>query len=441
MGLQIAQRALEAATELIIRLEHDFIAYVSTVLPHVVDRLGDNKDTVREKAQLLLQKLMECRVLVPQTLMDKISVNCFKHKNAKVREEFLQTIVNTLNEYGTQGLSVKTYIAPIVALLGDPTAVVRDAAHQTLVEMYKHVGDRLRADLRKKDVPPAKLQGLELKFDEIRRDGLLLPSALSGAATLADETDTAAMPRPSKLVKRTVSATPRKFGGGDALATPNSAGEAGAVSAEIFEASFEQVPTLTIFTQRDMDDQWKQTNTVIGDKNQDWEKRVDALKRIRSLLMMNVQSNPNFAAQLKDLSIAYLDILKELRSQVVREACITLAYMSKTIRNKLDHFIAYILQELINLIQSSAKVIASSGTLALKYIIKYTHVPKLVPIITQNLIQSKSKDIRASLSEVMLMLYDEWPTRALEKNATTLRDALKKGISDADSEARKNSRR
>lgn len=52
---------------------------------------------MREKAQLVLNKLMECRVLSPQLLLDKLTP-CFKHKNAKVREEFLQTIVNTLNE-------------------------------------------------------------------------------------------------------------------------------------------------------------------------------------------------------------------------------------------------------------------------------------------------------------------------------------------------------
>lgn len=88
---------MEAFTEIIQRLGHDFNAYTSSVLPHVVDRLGDNRDTVREKAQLLLHKLMEVRVLTPQQLLDKL-FNCFKHKNAKVREEFLQTIVNTLNE-------------------------------------------------------------------------------------------------------------------------------------------------------------------------------------------------------------------------------------------------------------------------------------------------------------------------------------------------------
>ena len=46
-----------------------------------------------------------------------------------------------INRYGTAQLSLKAYIQPIVNLLGDPTATVRDAAIQTLVEIYKHVGE------------------------------------------------------------------------------------------------------------------------------------------------------------------------------------------------------------------------------------------------------------------------------------------------------------
>uniref|UniRef100_A0A2M3ZFX3 Putative microtubule associated-protein orbit n=1 Tax=Anopheles braziliensis TaxID=58242 RepID=A0A2M3ZFX3_9DIPT len=446
---KIAQRALEAFTELIVRLGHDFNAYTSTILPHVIDRLGDSRDTVREKAQLLLHKLMECRVVQPQTLLDKLNI-CFKHKNGKVREEFLQTIVSTLNEYGTQSLSVKVYIPPIVSLLGDPSPSVRDAAIQTLVEIYKHVGDKLRIDLKKRDVPPTKVATLEQKFDEARNDGLLLPSALTAAATATgvgnDELDRApVVERPTRLVKRTPSATPRKplyetqpagssGSGGDAMLA------AGSVSVEVFEASFENVPQLTIFSQRDMDEHMKSINTLIGDKNVDWEKRVDALKKIRSLLIMNVQASPSFVQQLKDLSIAFLDILKELRSQVIREACITLAYMSKVLKSRLDQFTIYILQELINLIQNSAKVISSSGTLALKFVLRYTHAPKIIPILTQNLMLSKSKDIRSTLCEMLMLLFEEWPTKALEKHNSLLREALKKGIGDADNDARRHSR-
>lgn len=344
---------------------------------------------------------------------------------------------------------MKAFISPIVILLGDPTVAVRDAAFQTLIEIYKHVGDRLRQDLRKKELPAQKLAILELKFDEVKADGLLMPSALNSVIANYDEPDTASLgppARPTKLVKRTMSATAsaRKLG----VETPTSAGsgenmstQAGAVSQDAFEANFEVVPQVTVFGQRDIDDLFKSINGTIGDKNMDWEKRVEALKKLRSLLMQNAQTNPNFTQQLKDLSIAFLDILKELRSQVIREACITIAYMSKTLRNKLDSFCAYIFQEMINLIQNAAKVISSAGTLALKYVIRYTHVPKVLPIITTNLMQSKSKDIRSSLCEILIMVFEEWPTKALEKNQLLLRDALKKGISDADAEARRHSRK
>lgn len=337
-------------------------------------------------------------------------------------------------------------MTPIIVLLGDPTATVRDAAFQTLIEIYKHVGDRLRNDLMKKDVPAGKLAVLEQKFDEVKAEGLLLPSASSSVPLNYDEPDTSTLnppARPTKLVKRTMSATTRKPGLTEILCSSgeNMTIQAGAISQDTFEASFEQVPQVTFFGQRDIDDLMKNINAIIGDKNMDWEKRVEALKKLRSVLMQNIHTNPNFPQQLKDLSIAFLDILKELRSQVIREACITLAYMSKLMRNKLDHFLTYILQELINLIQNSAKVISSSGQIALKYVIRYSHVPKMLPIITQNLMQSKSKDIRSQLCELLQMIFDEWPTKALERSQSLLKESIKKGITDADAEARRHSRR
>lgn len=96
---------------------------------------------------------------------------------------------------------------------------------------------------------------------------------------------------------------------------------------------------------------------------------------------------------------------------------------------------------MINIKSLLSQVISSAGTLALKYVIRYTHVPKLLPIITTNLMQSKSKEIRSCLCEILGLIFEEWPTKALERNSTLMRDAIKKGISDADAEARRQSRR
>ena len=48
--------------------------------------------------------------------------------------------------------------------------------------------------------------------------------------------------------------------------------------------------------------------------------------------------------------------VKDLRSQVVREACITVAYMSQVFSHKADRFVENLLQSIVNLIQNSAKV-------------------------------------------------------------------------------------
>ena len=48
--------------------------------------------------------------------------------------------------------------------------------------------------------------------------------------------------------------------------------------------------------------------------------------------------------------------MKDLRSQVVREACITVAYMSQVFSHKADRFVENLLQSIVNLIPNSAKV-------------------------------------------------------------------------------------
>ena len=59
-------------------------------------RLGDTRETVREKAGYLVSKLLEEDVLEPQVLFEK-NISAFSHKNGKVREEMLILLQNTLN--------------------------------------------------------------------------------------------------------------------------------------------------------------------------------------------------------------------------------------------------------------------------------------------------------------------------------------------------------
>lgn len=66
-------------------------------------------------------------------------------------------------------------------------------------------------DLRKRDVPTTKMAILEQKFDEVKVNGLLMPTALNSAISNTDELDNVGqMKVTSRLVKRTASANVRK---------------------------------------------------------------------------------------------------------------------------------------------------------------------------------------------------------------------------------------
>lgn len=143
----------------------------------------------------------------------------------------------------------------------------------------------------------------------------------------------------------------------------------------------------------------------------------------------------NFFQHLRLLDGAFKLSAKDLRSQVVREACITLGHLSSVLGNKFDHGAEAIMPTIFNLIPNSAKIMATSGVVAVRLIIRHTHIPRLIPVITSNC-TSKSVAVRRRCFEFLDLLLQEWQTHSLERHISVLAETIKKGIHDADSEAR-----
>ena len=93
--LQVSQNGLDIVALLVTRMTSHFKPYLNTVLNPVIDRLGDSKESVREKSLNVIGNLME-NVLDPQVMLEKM-IGAFSHKNGKVREEMLCLIQNALN--------------------------------------------------------------------------------------------------------------------------------------------------------------------------------------------------------------------------------------------------------------------------------------------------------------------------------------------------------
>lgn len=100
-----------------------------------------------------------------------------------------------------------------------------------------------------------------------------------------------------------------------------------------------------------------------------------------------------FFRNLRLLDLPLVATVKDLRSQIVREACITLAFLSVRLTNRFERTAEGVLPAILGLIQNSAKVISTSGAVALRYIVHHTPASKLVPLILAGG-ESKAKDIR-----------------------------------------------
>ncbi|XP_078184136.1 CLIP-associating protein 1 isoform X31 [Callithrix jacchus] len=433
---------MDILSALVTRLQDRFKAQIGTVLPSLIDRLGDAKDSVREQDQTLLLKIMD-QAANPQYVWDRM-LGGFKHKNFRTREGICLCLIATLNASGAQSLTLSKIVPHICNLLGDPNSQVRDAAINSLVEIYRHVGERVRADLSKKGLPQSRLNVIFTKFDEVQKSGNMIQSANDKNF---DDEDSVDGNRPSSASSTSSKALPssrRNVGmgttrrlGSSTLGSKSSAAKegAGAVDEEDFIKAFDDVPVVQIYSSRDLEESINKIREILSDDKHDWEQRVNALKKIRSLLLAGAAEYDNFFQHLRLLDGAFKLSAKDLRSQVVREACITLGHLSSVLGNKFDHGAEAIMPTIFNLIPNSAKIMATSGVVAVRLIIRHTHIPRLIPVITSNC-TSKSVAVRRRCFEFLDLLLQEWQTHSLERHISVLAETIKKGIHDADSEAR-----
>lgn len=445
---RVSLMGLEILSAFVDRLSTRFKSYVAMVIVALIDRMGDAKDKVRDEAQNLILKLMD-QVAPPMHIWEQLASG-FKHKNSRSREGVCLCLIETLNIFGAQPLVLSKLVPHLCVLFGDSSSQVRDAAILAIVEIYRHVGEKVRVDLSKRGIPPARLEMIFAKFDEVQNSGGMIFSACKDKSF--DDEESVDGNRPSsassafKVPAPKASGNPvnsaRKPGsaGGPKVGGASKEGGAGAVDEDDFIKAFTDVPSIQIYSSRELEETLNKIREILSDDKHDWDQRANALKKIRSLLVAGAAQYDCFFQHLRLLDGALKLSAKDLRSQVVREACITVAHLSTVLGNKFDHGAEAIVPTLFNLVPNSAKVMATSGCAAIRFIIRHTHVPRLIPLITSNC-TSKSVPVRRRSFEFLDLLLQEWQTHSLERHAAVLVETIKKGIHDADAEARVEARK
>ncbi|XP_023575493.1 CLIP-associating protein 2 isoform X5 [Octodon degus] len=445
---RVSLMGLEILSAFVDRLSTRFKSYVAMVIVALIDRMGDAKDKVRDEAQTLLLKLMD-QVASPMYIWEQLASG-FKHKNFRSREGVCLCLIETLNIFGAQPLVVSKLVPHLCILFGDSNSQVRDTAILAIVEIYRHVGEKVRIDLYKRGIPPARLEMIFAKFDEVQNSGGMILSVCKDKSF--DDEESVDGNRPSSSASAFKVPAPKTSGnpvnsarkpgsaGGPKVGGASKEGGAGAVDEDDFIKAFTDVPSIQIYSSRELEETLNKIREILSDDKHDWDQRANALKKIRSLLVAGAAQYDCFFQHLRLLDGALKLSAKDLRSQVVREACITVAHLSTVLGNKFDHGAEAIVPTLFNLVPNSAKVMATSGCAAIRFIIRHTHVPRLIPLITSNC-TSKSVPVRRRSFEFLDLLLQEWQTHSLERHAAVLVETIKKGIHDADAEARVEARK
>lgn len=158
------------------------------------------------------------------------------------------------------------------------------------------------------------------------------------------------------------------------------------------------------------------------------------IKTFRSLCADPIH-NPQIITYLRQLSLAFQVAVKDLRSQLAREACVTVSYIAYQLNLKAECFVEPLIPTLFSLLVANAKIV-STTSLATIYLV-YENVPawRLAPPL-QAQMSSKSKEIRRAACGVLKIIFNNWPASSIQRQSTQIIDILKKGLADADLEAR-----
>jgi len=198
------------------------------------------------------------------------------------------------------------------------------------------------------------------------------------------------------------------------------------------------LPGSSMLSAKEVDEIMQSTAKIVGDTNIEWIKRLNMLKTFRSLCS-DTTHHTQIVAYLRHLMPPLQGAVKDLRSQVCREACITVAHLAQQLGLKAEFFFEPFMPALFSLLVANAKVVSLTGGSTI--VLVYESIPswRLLPPL-QVQMQSKSKEVRRAVCMVLKMILGTWNPTVIQKHGNLFHEIMKKGLSDADAEARNSTR-
>ena len=229
---------------------------------------------------------------------------------------------------------------------------------------------------------------------------------------------------------------------------------AGAVTKQDFEKAIKDTPVihvsrfrmrmsimecrLQVKTAKDAIDRLQRCNDICLNTGTDWKTKTKALAEFRGMLLSDTASSiviPTMLDQHPCWESCIIEGMKELRSSLCREYCITVAVLALKLGRDFLRQANALFKSMMNLAQSSTKIMSSSAAVAADYIAEHVRAPKLVSTIATEM-TSKASAIRRTVFQMCNVILNTWPTDILAQQIMIIMEMVKAGCTDADVQCR-----
>ncbi|CAM6093819.1 unnamed protein product [Calypogeia fissa] len=432
-NFRVSQGTLQALASAAALAGEHLKLHFNSLLPAIVERLGDGKQPVRDAGRRLLLALME--ISSPIIIVERAGNFAWAHKNWRVREEFARSVASAINLFSAAELPFQRMLLPsVLQLLEDSNSSVREAAILCLEEMYRQGGCQFRDELHGHHLRSAQLKDITSRFDKIEPVGSTFETMRKqlGLTNSLSATGQFGLPEPKPFVPVTTVRRSIPKLKGVASDTSSVGGDS--------DAGEKPVDPIRVYSDKDLTKEIEKAAGLLTPE-QDWSVRITAMQRIEGLVAGGASEYGCFLPLMKQL-VGPLNIqLSDRRSSIVKQACHLLNLMAMELLSDFEIFAESFIPVLFKLVVITVLVIAESADNCIKTMLRNCRVARVLPKLIECAKHDRNAVLRARCCEYALLVLEQWGDSPEIQRAVELYEDLIKGcVGDAMSEVRASAR-
>ncbi|KAF5673776.1 stu1 [Fusarium heterosporum] len=320
----------------------------SKTLPIVVEKLGDHKDKFRSLAS---HSLVTLYAVAPVDVERFVRTTAMTGKNPRAKETSMHWLLQMHNE---NGLPFRAYVPVLMELLEDADGMVRDAAKNTVMELFRSAPNAAKSDLKR-----------QLKNFKVRpaiEQAIVASLAPASSRPETPAADAAPAPRPvfsastSSVVDRPITPGP--------------------------DTKPETLEPLYVNTNRELDDMFKDMAWFFEGKETEhnWLKREDSIRRLRRLNVGNASDFPDtYILGLKSILDGIIKAMTSLRTSLCKEGCGLIQEVAVAYGPGMDSLVELLMQSLVKLSAGTKKISSQLANVTVDTILSnVSYTPRLM---------------------------------------------------------------